>query len=93
MNPFTDIPLIGTVIGFFTIFLIPPLLVGGYALLLFTAINRIPRRSVRLLVPVAIAVILSLANVSWENFLRTSLTTGQFISLNAPPFLLPHFSA
>ncbi|MCX6688472.1 MAG: hypothetical protein NTZ39_02065 [Methanoregula sp.] len=91
MNPFIDIPLIGPLFGFFIVFLIPPLLVGGYALLLFTAINRIPRRSVRLLVAGAIAVILSLANYSYENFLRTALTAGQFISLGSSSFYITAF--
>jgi MFS family permease len=91
MNPFIDIPLIGPLFGFFIVFLIPPLLVGGYALLLFTAINRIPRRSVRLLVAGAIAVILSLANYSYENFLRSALTTGQFISLGSSSFFITSF--
>lgn len=91
MNPFIDIPLIGPLFGFFIVFLIPPLLVGGYALLLFTAINRIPRRSLRLLVAGAIAVILSLANYSYENFLRTALTTGQFISLGSSSFFITSF--
>ncbi|MDO9326685.1 MAG: hypothetical protein Q7T80_17175 [Methanoregula sp.] len=91
MNPFIDIPVIGSLFGFFIIFLIPPLLVGGYALLLFTAINRIHRRSVRLLVAGAIAVILSLANYSWENFLRASLTTSEFISLGSASFYVTGF--
>ncbi|PKL70689.1 MAG: hypothetical protein CVV30_04890 [Methanomicrobiales archaeon HGW-Methanomicrobiales-1] len=91
MNPFIDIPLIGPLFGYFIVFLIPPLLVGGYALLLFTAINRIPRRSVRLLVAIIIAVILSLANYSYENFLRTFLTTGQFISLGSSSFIITSF--
>ena len=91
MNPFIDIPLIGPLFGFFIVFLIPPLLVGGYALLLFTAINRIPRRSVRLLVAGAIAVILSLANYSYENYLRTVLTTSQFISLGSSSFFITSF--
>jgi hypothetical protein len=91
MNPFTDIPFLGPVIGFFTVFLIPPLLVGGYAVLLFTGINRISRRSVRLLVAVTIAVILSLAYYSFENFLRTSLTEAQFISLGFSSFFVTAF--
>ena len=91
MNPFIDIPVIGSLSGFFIVFLIPPLLVGGYALLLFTAINRIPRRSVRLLLAGAIAVTLSLANYSWENFLRASLTTSQFISLGSFSFYVTGF--
>jgi hypothetical protein len=91
MNPFIDIPLVGPLFGFFIVFLIPPLLVGGYALLLFTAINRIPRRSLRLLVAITIAVILSRANYSWENFLRTTLTTGQSISLGSSSFYVTAF--
>ncbi|MCK9591621.1 MAG: hypothetical protein M0Q91_06405 [Methanoregula sp.] len=91
MNPFIDIPLIGPIFGYFIVFLIPPLLVGVYALLLFTAINRIPRRSIRLLIAGAIAVILSLANLSYENFLRASLTTGQFISLGSSSFYVTAF--
>lgn len=91
MNPFIDIPLIGPIFGFFIIFLIPPLLVGGYALLLFAGINRIPRRSVCLLVVITIAVILSLANYSYENYLRTSLTTSQFISLGSSSFFITSF--
>lgn len=91
MNPFIDIPVIGSLFGYFIVFLIPPLLVGGYALLLFTAINRIPRRSVRLLLTGAIAVILSLANLTYENFLRASLTTSQFISLGSASFYVTGF--
>lgn len=91
MNPFIDIPLIGPLFGIFIVFLIPPLLVGGYALLLFTGISWIPRRYLRLLVAAAIAVILSLANYSYENFLRTSLTTSQFISLGSFSFYVTAF--
>lgn len=91
MNPFIDVPLIGPFFGFFIVLLIPPLLVGGYALLLFTAINRIPRRSVRSLVACGIAVILSLANYSWEHFLRTALTDSQFISLGSSSFIITSF--
>ncbi len=91
MNPFLDIPLIGPIFGYFIVFLLPPLLVGGYAMVLFTGINRLPRRSARLLVAVAIAVILSLANYSYENFLRTALTDARFIALGSFSFFITAF--
>ena len=91
MNPFVDIPLFGPVLGFCFIFLLPPLLVGGYALLLFTGISRIPGQSLRLFVPVAIAVILSLVNYPYDNFLRAALTPDQFISLGPASFFVTAF--
>jgi len=91
MNPFVDIPLIGPVLGYGAVFLLPPLLVGGYALLLFAGISRIPRRSLRLLVAAAIALILSLVDYSYEDLLRASLTPDQFISLGPASFFVTAF--